>query len=69
MDFVEEAHWRWLDLMADFFLLDFRAVEDDREEDEELENAEQKAAVKEENVVLAVPIFDLVEAALEVKIR
>ena len=50
--------------MANFLLLDFRAVEDDWEEDEKLENAEKETAVEEEDVVLAIPIFDFVETTL-----
>lgn len=67
LNLVEEAHRRWLDLMANLLLLDFRAVEHDREENEELEDAEEETAVEEQNVVLAIPTFDFIETTLREK--
>lgn len=47
------------------FLLDSRATNDDRQENEELDECQHEPAAQQDDVMLAIPVLDFVKAALQ----
>lgn len=47
------------------FLLDSRATNDDRQENEELDKCQHEPAAQQDDVMLAIPVLDFVKAALQ----